>query len=86
MAEPKPLLIYHGDCAFCAYWVRYWRKLTQGRVSFASYQQVATSYPEISADEYSSAVQYVRPAGEIAHGAGAAFLTLSHAPGRGFWL
>jgi predicted DCC family thiol-disulfide oxidoreductase YuxK len=56
MAEPKPLLIYHGDCAFCAYWVRYWRKLTRS-VSFASYQQVAASYPEISADEYSSAVQ-----------------------------
>jgi predicted DCC family thiol-disulfide oxidoreductase YuxK len=86
MDAPRDILIYDGDCAFCTYWVRYWQKLTEGRVRFAPYQQVASSYPEISADEFRAAVQYITPQREIARGAEATFLTLSHAPARGFWL
>jgi predicted DCC family thiol-disulfide oxidoreductase YuxK len=43
-----PLLIYDGDCGFCVYWARYWRKLTGDRVDYRPYQQVAAQYPEIT--------------------------------------
>ena len=82
----QPLLIYDGDCGFCVYWVRYWRGLTGNRVTYAPYQEVAAQYPEIPLAAFQRAVQYVAPDGKIASGAEAALLTLSHAPGKGFWL
>jgi len=82
----QPLLIYDGDCGFCVYWVRYWRKLTGNRVTYAPYQEVAAQYPEIPVAAFQGAVQYIAPDGKIASGAEAALLTLSHASGKSFWL
>jgi predicted DCC family thiol-disulfide oxidoreductase YuxK len=81
-----PLLIYDGDCGFCKYWVRYWQRLTGDRVAYAPYQEVAAQFPEIPVAAFQRAVYYIAPDGEIASGAGAALLTLSHASGKGFWL
>ncbi len=82
----RPLLIYDGDCGFCIYWARYWQRLTGDRVSYAPYQEVAAQYPEIPQAAFQRAVHYVAPDGKIASGAEAAFLTLSHARGKGFGL
>jgi predicted DCC family thiol-disulfide oxidoreductase YuxK len=82
----QPLLIYDGDCGFCIYWARYWQRLTGHHVTYAPYQEVAAQYPEIPPAAFQRAVQYIAPDGKIASGAEAAFLTLSHASGKGFWL
>ncbi|HSS46485.1 MAG TPA: lipase maturation factor family protein [Burkholderiales bacterium] len=82
----RPLLIYDGDCGFCTYWVRYWQKLTQDRVDYAPYQEVAAQYPHIPVSEFQRAVQYIAPDGSTARAAEASFLTLSHASGKSFWL
>jgi predicted DCC family thiol-disulfide oxidoreductase YuxK len=84
--RPQPLLIYDGDCGFCIYWARYWQRLTGDRVTYAPYQEVAAQYPEIPLATFQRAVQYIAPDGKIASGAEAAFLTLSHASGKRFWL
>jgi predicted DCC family thiol-disulfide oxidoreductase YuxK len=83
---PRPQLIYDGDCGFCAYWARYWERLTGDEVEYRPYQQVGAQYPEISEAEFRRAVQYVAPDGTCASAADASFRTLSHAPGKGFWL
>src|SRR5260370_3694918 len=80
-----PLLIYDGDCGFCKYWLRYWQRLTDDRVAYAPYQEVAEQYPEIPRAEFQRAVQYVAPDGKITSGAEAALLTLSHGD-KGFLL
>jgi predicted DCC family thiol-disulfide oxidoreductase YuxK len=85
-SRSRPLLIYDGDCAFCAYWARYWQKLTGDRVDYQPYQEVAADFPGISQAEFQRAVQYVAPDGRRASAAEASFLTLSHAPGKAFWL
>jgi predicted DCC family thiol-disulfide oxidoreductase YuxK len=82
----KPLLIYDGDCGFCNYWAQYWRKLTGDRVDYAPYQEAGGQYPDISQEEFKSAVQYIAPDGTRARAAEASFRTLSHAPGKAFWL
>ncbi|HEV3241784.1 MAG TPA: lipase maturation factor family protein [Methyloceanibacter sp.] len=82
----RPLLIYDGDCGFCAYWARYWQKLTGDRVEYRPYQEVATQYPEISQVEFQRAVQFIAPDGHRASAAEASFLTLSYARGKGVWL
>ncbi len=79
-------MVYDGDCGFCAYWARYWQKLTGDRVEYRPYQEVAPQYPAISQAEFQRAVRFIVPDGHRAAAAEASFLTLSHARGRGFWL
>jgi predicted DCC family thiol-disulfide oxidoreductase YuxK len=79
-------LVFDGDCAFCAYWARYWNKLTGDRVAYRPYQEVAAHYPAIPLADFQRAVQYIAPDGHVAGAAEASFLTLSHAPGKGLWL
>jgi predicted DCC family thiol-disulfide oxidoreductase YuxK len=85
-SSPRPQLIYDGDCGFCSYWARYWEKLTGDKVEYRPYQQVAAQYPDIGEDEFRRAVQFIAPDGGRASAAEASFLTLGHAPGKGFWL
>jgi hypothetical protein len=47
---------------------------------------VAARYPAISIADFQRAVQFIRPDGRHVSAAEASFLTLSHAPGKGFWL
>jgi hypothetical protein len=47
---------------------------------------VAAQFPAIPRAEFERAAQYIAPDGARAAAAEASFLTLSHAPGRGFWL
>jgi predicted DCC family thiol-disulfide oxidoreductase YuxK len=81
-----PLLVYDGECGFCGYWARYWQKLTGERVEYRPYQEVAARYPQIPRAEFQRAVQYITADGKHASAAEASFLTLSQAPGKGFWL
>jgi hypothetical protein len=70
------LLIYDGRCGFCKIWIDYGRKLTGDRVEYAPSQEVGGQYPQISKEDFSKAVQLVRPDGSIASGARAVFETL----------
>jgi predicted DCC family thiol-disulfide oxidoreductase YuxK len=79
-------LVYDGDCAFCAIWVRYWQRLTGEAVTYRPYQEAAADYPGIAPQEFSHASQYITPDGRYAGAAEASFRVLSHAPGKGFWL
>ena len=87
--DPRPVLIYDGDCAFCRYWVAYWQALTGARVRYEPYQRVASDYPGIPESEFRRAVQYAVP-GEprVASGAEASLRALAQAPGHGagWWL
>ena len=85
-ASPRPVLVYDGDCTFCAYWARYWQKLTGEQVAYRPFQEVEAQYPEIPRAAFQRAVQYIAPGGRRASGAEASFLTLSHARGKAFWL
>lgn len=81
-----PVLVYDGDCGFCAWWARYWQELTGSRVRYAPYQVAAPHFPDISEAAFRGAVRYIALDGSVAGGAAAAFRTLSHAPGHGHWL
>ncbi|HEY6618314.1 MAG TPA: lipase maturation factor family protein [Steroidobacteraceae bacterium] len=82
----RPLLVYDGDCQFCAYWAHYWQKLTGDAVSYRPYQEAAPQYPQIPVADFQRGVQYIAPDGHHASAAEASFLTLRHARGKGYWL
>src|SRR6516162_1990412 len=86
VASARPLLVYDGDCGFCGYSVRYWKKLTGDSVEYRPYQEVAAQYPAIPIADFQRAVQFITPGGHRSSAAEASFLTLSHASGKGFWL
>jgi len=82
----RPVLIYDGDCGFCAYWAHYWQRLTGERVAYRPYQQAAAEYPGIPIADFQRAVQFIATDGRRASAAEASLLTLSHARGKGLWL
>jgi predicted DCC family thiol-disulfide oxidoreductase YuxK len=82
----RPLLVYDGDCEFCGYWARHWKKLTGDSIEYRPYQDVAAQYPTIPLADFQRAVQYITPDGYRASAAEASFLTLSQARGKRIWL
>ena len=81
--SPKdtPLLIYDGDCAFCRFWVEYWKERTGEAVGYAPYQDVAHLFPEISIEQFRQAARFRDADGRFSSGAEAVFRTLACAPG-----
>ena len=84
--SPRPRLVYDGDCGFCVYWARYWQQLTDDRIEYRPYQEVAAQYPTFSQADFQRAVQFIAPDGHHASAAEASFITLSYARGKEFWL
>jgi predicted DCC family thiol-disulfide oxidoreductase YuxK len=82
----QPILIYDGKCGFCKIWVEYWRRLTGERIDYAASQDVASQYPEISAEDFKRSVWLVYPDGRRVSGAEAAFELMAHAPRKGWAL
>jgi predicted DCC family thiol-disulfide oxidoreductase YuxK len=83
-----PLLAYDGSCGFCAYWVRYWQRLTGESLRYAPYQEIAADHPDVPVEEFARAIQLFEPDGAHYSGAEAAFRVLARAPGKatGLWL
>jgi lipase maturation factor 1 len=80
----KPLLVFDGECTFCALWVRRWQQITGDRVDYLPAQDpaIATRFPEIPPKHFDSAVQLIETDGMIYSGAEAVFRTLAHNPDR----
>ena len=72
-APARPLMIYDGDCGFCREWIARWRRLTGGRVDYATAREAAARFAEIPREEFDRAVQLVEPDGRVSSGAEAAF-------------
>lgn len=76
----KPILIYDGDCAFCALWIAHWQRLTGDAVEYAPFQEVEGRYPQISHETFERGVQLVMPDGTIYRNAEAVFRLMQIAP------
>ncbi|MGD2113191.1 MAG: DCC1-like thiol-disulfide oxidoreductase family protein, partial [Gammaproteobacteria bacterium] len=81
-----PVLIYDGECGFCAWWIRYWQRLTGDAVTYEPYQRAAGRYAKISREEFRRSIQLFTPAGERYQGAAAAVrvLEIGGKPGARF--
>lgn len=67
-------------------WVTRWRHHVGDRISFAPYQAVADKYPQIGAERFREAAQFIEPDGTVYEGAAAVFRALRcGAMGRLMW-
>jgi len=81
---PKPLMVFDGDCNFCALWIRRWQQMTGESVDYLPAQDphIATQFPEIPREQFDTAVQLIETDGSVYSGAEAVFRTLAHHPNR----
>ena len=80
-SRERPLVIYDGDCSFCAKCVLRWKRLTGPQVDYAPFQEVKDQFPGISREEFSASLQFIEPNGKIICGAEAVFRLLGYVPG-----
>lgn len=84
---PRPLLLFDGDCGFCALWIRRWQQMTGDAVDYAPFQSadVSARFPEIPADQLAAAVHLIEPDGAVSRGAQAVFRALARNPRHARW-
>jgi len=80
----KPLMVFDGDCGFCALWIRRWRQLTGEAVDYLPSQDpvITASFPEIPKEQFQKSVQLIEPDGVVYSGAEAVFRALAKNPDR----
>ncbi len=88
-----PVMIWDGDCRFCAKWIERWKKRTGDRVRYVPYQDFEIDekgclkqFASLSVDDCKRAVQLVMPDGRHYKGAEAVFRALDYAGSRKRWL
>jgi lipase maturation factor 1 len=81
-----PLLVFDGDCSFCRAWVEYWKDLTGDQVGYSPLLEVGERFPQVSQQQFRSAVQLILPGGEVRSGAHAVFTVLASMPDRRWML
>lgn len=86
LTSGKPVLVFDGDCSFCRLWIDRWRQLTDDRIHYAPFQEVADQFPEIPRETFARAVQLILPDGKVCSAAHAVFQTLTFVPGLAWML
>jgi predicted DCC family thiol-disulfide oxidoreductase YuxK len=83
----EPLMIYDGDCEFCVFWIRRWKKMTGDKVRYAPFQDamMLRQFPELSRAQCETAVQFIETDGQVFKGAEAALRSLIYSSGKA-WL
>src|SRR5437762_4748065 len=73
---PKSLIIWDGECLFCRRWIERWREITRSAVDYATSQESAERFPEISREQFERSVIYIETEGSVFCGAEAVFRSL----------
>ena len=79
---PTPLLIWDGECDFCRLWIERWREITGGKVNYATFQEAAERFPEIPVDQFTRAMAFIKPDGDVFFAAEAVYRSLAHRRSR----
>ncbi len=80
--NPRPVMIYDGECSFCKRWIRRWGRWMGPAIDYQPYQQAAANFPQIPIDAFGKAVHLVEPDGRITRGAAAVFRSFELAKRR----
>jgi len=81
----KPVMVWDGQCGFCAYWITNWKKNLGDKAEFRTFQSSAADVPDIPRRAFMLASRWIEPDGSIHGGPKSAFRSLKHA-GKHQWL
>ena len=81
---PKPLMLFDGDCNFCALWIRRCQQMTGDTVDYLPSQDasVPERFSEIHPEQFQAAIQLIEPDGRVYSGAEGVFRALAKNPKR----
>src|SRR5689334_8532572 len=54
--EPRPLMVFDGECGFCRAWIARWQRVTGARVAYEPFQTAAARHPEVPLEDFRAAV------------------------------
>jgi len=76
--DNKPILIWDGECDFCAFWVTHWKKKTGSAIDYNKYQQIASHFSDIPLKEFKKASRLITTDGSIYSGPDSAYKALAY--------
>ena len=68
-----PILIWDGECKFCKWWKTRWELKTKDQLSFKTYQEAASQFPDIPLKEFKKASRLIDTDGKIYAGPDSAY-------------
>ena len=71
-----PLLVWDGECKFCKWWKTRWELKTKNQLSFKTYQEVASQFPDIPLKEFKKASRLIATDGKVYSGPDSAYRSL----------
>jgi len=74
----KPVLVWDGECGFCKYWVTRWKSLTDNKVDYKTYQEVASQFQDIPLKEFKKASRLIETDGHIYSGPDSAYRSYTY--------
>jgi predicted DCC family thiol-disulfide oxidoreductase YuxK len=77
--SPKAILVWDGECEFCAYWISYWEERFGVNIEFHSFQTVFEQFPDINKRQFLLASHFIETDGCIYRGARSAYRSLHYA-------
>ncbi|HSU56128.1 MAG TPA: lipase maturation factor family protein, partial [Candidatus Dormibacteraeota bacterium] len=85
---PRPLIVFDGDCRFCRIWIARLRQITDEAADYVQYQDtsLAERFPEISGQQFETAVHLLMPDGSVFNGAEAMFRAMALNPKEQWFL
>jgi predicted DCC family thiol-disulfide oxidoreductase YuxK len=69
--------MWDGECDFCRLWIERWREITAVKIDYATYQEAAGRFPEISTDQTQRSIAFIEPNGKTFFGAEAVYRSLA---------
>ena len=83
--EEKPILVWDGECGFCRYWVTRWEQISEGKIIFRPYQEVAQQFRDIPLKEFKKASRLITTEGSVHSGPDSAYMSYSIANQNSPW-
>lgn len=75
----RPILIWDGQCGFCAYWLERWRSLLGQRLDYRAFQDLnPEEFQDIERNVFQEALQLIETDGQLYGGAHAAYRSLAY--------
>jgi predicted DCC family thiol-disulfide oxidoreductase YuxK len=76
--SPNAVLIWDGECEFCAFWVIFWQDKLGSSIEYKTFQTAAQDFPDINKRAFLVASHFIETDGGVYKGARSAYRSLYH--------
>ncbi|RFN58606.1 thiol-disulfide oxidoreductase DCC family protein [Marixanthomonas ophiurae] len=74
----KPVLVWDGECGFCKYWVTRWKSMTNDKIDYITYQEIASQFQDIPIKEFKKASRLIETDGKVYSGPNSAYRSYTY--------